>query len=39
MRWVERIARMWMITNAYKIVVGKLEHLGDLEVDGMIILK
>jgi hypothetical protein len=46
MRWTENVARMRALRNSCKILVRKVEeqtlqwsYLGDLGVDGMIILK
>jgi uncharacterized membrane protein len=41
MRWVEHVACMQMMQNAYKILVGKPEryHSEDLGTDGRIILQ
>jgi hypothetical protein len=42
MRWMEHIAYMRMMKNAYKILVGKLKGRNlseDLGIDGRIILK
>jgi hypothetical protein len=42
MKWVENVACMEEVRNAYKIVAGKLRarnHLKDLGVDGKIILE
>jgi hypothetical protein len=41
MRWTRYVARIGEMRNAYKLLVEKFEerkHLGDLGVDGRIIL-
>jgi len=39
MAWVQHVARMGFIRNAYKISVGKTEGRSPLGVDGTVILK
>jgi hypothetical protein len=42
MRWAGHVARIWERRGAYRVLVGKPEgkdHLGDLDVDGRIILR